>query len=324
MKILKLIFSIDKKPVRGIVLMEWTMIVYAVATLFLIAVMSTKLEHPGQMVMLRVQAVAITLALWGVYRLIPCPLTMLCRVAAQMLLLGSWYPETFEFNRHLPNLDHLLATWEQRVFGFQPALVFCRDWSSPWVSEPLTMGYESYYPLMGIVPLFYLFYRRQAFMRTVFIILSSFFVFYVIFLFLPAGGPQYYYPAVGVDRIAQGVFPDLGLYFEGSYEGLPIPGYKDGLMYKALLVMHAAGERPTAAFPSSHVGVTTVILWLAWATGNRRFFLTLLPFGVLMFFATFYIQAHYAIDAIAGLVAGTLIYFLLLLFYNMVSGKNLV
>jgi hypothetical protein len=35
------------------------------------------------------------------------------------------------------------------------------------------------------------------------------------------------------------------------------------------------------------------------------------PFGVLMFFATFYIQAHYAIDAIAGLFVGTLMYFLL-------------
>jgi membrane-associated phospholipid phosphatase len=79
---------------------------------------------------------------------------------------------------------------------------------------------------------------------------------------------------------------------------------------------HNAGERPTAAFPSSHVGVTTVLLWLAWATGNRRFFWWLVPFGVLMFFATFYIQAHYAIDAIAGLFVGTIMYFLLRFAYG--------
>jgi membrane-associated phospholipid phosphatase len=55
--------------------------------------------------------------------------------------------------------------------------------------------------------------------------------------------------------------------------------------------------------------VSVVLLWLAWESRNRKLFWSLLPFGVLMFFATFYIQAHYAIDAIAGLLAGTLIYF---------------
>ena len=38
---------------------------------------------------------------------------------------------------------------------------------------------------------------------------------------------------------------------------------------------------------------------------------TCLPFAVLLFFSTFYIQAHYAIDAIAGLFFGTLFYFAL-------------
>ena len=316
MRYLKDLFAVEQKPVKGVLMMEWAMLAYAVLTLPLILVMWTTLTDPMQMLWLRLQGVAMVLALWGVYRMVPCRFTLLARLVGQLLLLGSWYPETFEFNRWFGNLDHVFASWEQLLFGFQPALTFCRDWPQPWVSEPLTLGYESYYPLMVIVPLYYLFRRYADFGRAVFAIIGSFFVFYVIFLCLPAGGPQYYYPAVGIDNIAQGIFPPVGDFFQGDYEGLPIPGYQDGLMYKALLVMHAAGERPTAAFPSSHMGVTTVLLWLAWHSGCRRLFWCLLPLGVLMFFATFYIQAHYAIDAMAGVVAGTLIYFLLTALYR--------
>lgn len=316
MKMLKELFAIERKPIKGLLLLEWAMLAYALLTLVLMFFMVTKLKDPSAIVQLRVQAVSMVLALWAVYRMLPCRFTLFCRVLAQLLLLGNWYPETFEFNRFFPNLDHVFASWEQQLFGFQPALVFSKDWPQPWVSELLTLGYESYYPLMAIVPLYYLFFRFGEFTKASFVVLASFFLFYVIFLCLPAGGPQYYYPAAGLDNIAQGVFPAVGHFFEGDYEGLPIPGYKDGLMYHTLLLAHAAGERPTAAFPSSHVGVTVVLLWLAWRTGSRRLFWGLLPFGVLMFFATFYIQAHYAIDAIAGLFAGTLMYFLLCWAYD--------
>jgi len=44
--------------------------------------------------------------------------------------------------------------------------------------------------------------------------------------------------------------------------------------------------------------------------------------SVLMFFATFYIQAHYAIDAIAGLFVGTAMYFLFRKIYQL-SGRSL-
>lgn len=71
----------------------------------------------------------------------------------------------------------------------------------------------------------------------------------------------------------------------------------------------AAGERPTAAFPSSHVGVATVIMLLAGHTRNRRLCLLLLPFFVFLCMSTVYIQAHYVIDAIAGLLTGVLFYF---------------
>lgn len=53
-------------------------------------------------------------------------------------------------------------------------------------------------------------------------------------------------------------------------------------------------------------------MWLAMHTGNRRLVVILLPFFVFLCCATVYIQAHYLIDAIAGLITGTVFYFALM------------
>ena len=308
---------------KGLLLFEWVVMAYAVFTLILMALMYSRLQNPMSMLMLRVQTIAITLALWGVYRMMPCRLLILIRVVVQMSLLSAWYPDTFEFNRVLPNLDHVFAAWEQQVFGCQPALLFSQYVSSPIVSELLTLSYLSYFPLMALVPLFFFFFRKELFLRTTFIVVASFFVFYVVFLFLPVAGPQYYYLAAGLDNVARGVFPDVGNYFLTHTEPLPLLGTPDGIFHQLLQTAHETGERPTAAFPSSHMGVTTVILFLAWSTKNRLFFWSLLPFGVLMFFSTFYLQAHYAIDAIAGVVAGILLYYSLNWIYDILSRHSI-
>ena len=317
MKLLKNIFTLEKKPHKGLLLVEWAMLVYALLTLLLMLFIYTRLQNPASMLWLRFQSIAIVLALWLVYRMIPCRFILLLRIAVQLMLLSSWYPDTYEFNRLLPNLDHRFAAWEQQLFGFQPALLFSQHYPSAVVSELLTLGYVSYYPLMAVVLLYYFFFRYDKFFRASFIVVASFFVFYVIFIFLPVAGPQYYYLAAGTEQIAQGVFPDVGNYFETHSEGLAAPGYTSGLFYKVLVFAHEAGERPTAAFPSSHVGVTVILLILGWFTRSRKFFWSLVPFFVLMFFATFYLQAHYAIDAIAGLFAGVLIYWLLIGIYQL-------
>ena len=76
------------------------------------------------------------------------------------------------------------------------------------------LGYASYYPMIGVVAFYFFFYRYQEFERMAFIILASFMLYYVIFIFLPVTGPQYYYMAVGVDQIAQGHFPAVSGYDE--------------------------------------------------------------------------------------------------------------
>lgn len=316
MKAIRYLFELKAKPVKGLLAFEWVVLGYTVLTLLLMLFTYTKLHNPVEMLVGRVQAVAIMVALWGVYRMAPCRLTHFARIGAQLALLSWWYPDTYEFNRMFPNLDHLFAGYEQALFGCQPALTFAQQWSNPVFSELMHLGYSSYFPLIALVTLFYFFCRYDQLNRTAFVILATFFIYYVIFIFVPVAGPQFYYPAVGFDQIAAGVFPDVGNYFADHQEMVELPGWNGGFFYDLVIKAHEAGERPTAAFPSSHVGVTTVLMLLAWASHNRRLFWVMLPLFVLMCFATFYIQAHYVIDVLAGLVSGVVIYVLLYVVYN--------
>ena len=313
------LFALEKKPHKGLFAFEWAVVAYMMLTLIVILFTWTKAVNPVSMLWGRVHFVAMTIALWLVYRLLPCRLTRFLRVAGQMALLSWWYPDTYELNRIFPNLDHLFASFEQQVFGCQPALLFSKAISNPVFSELMDMGYASYFPLMVVVLVYYFFCRYDDFLRAAWILLASFMIYYVIFVFLPVTGPQYYYGAAGLDNIAQGIFPNVGNYFQTNMERMTSPGWADGFFYHLVESAHQAGERPTAAFPSSHVGITTVLMLLSWHTRSLRLTLSLFPFFILMCFATVYIQAHYAIDAIAGLISGSLFYFLCAYTYSLIS-----
>lgn len=305
------LFIREKKPHQGLLAVEWIAIGYLVFTLLMIVLLWSKLVNPEEMLKGRTRFLLITLAFWGIYYLRPCRLTMFARILIQMSFLGWWYPDTYELNRMLPNLDHLFAGWEQSLFGCQPSLLFSQKVPYGWFSELMCLGYVSYFPLMLITYLFYFFKRYQEFQMTAFVILGSFFAYYVVFVLLPVTGPQFYYLAVGTEKIAAGIFPNLGDWFLTHSERMAAPGWSDGFWYHMLDLTHDAGERPTAAFPSSHVGVTTVVMLLALRTRHKGLIFTILPFYVLMCFSTVYIYAHYAIDAIAGLLTGALLYYAL-------------
>ncbi len=309
-------FKIEKKPKRGLFIAEWIMLGYLVFTLLMVLVTYTKVANPDAMIWGRIRIAVMTFAMWGVYRMVPCKLTRFARIVVQMALLGWWYPDTYELNRLLPNLDHVFATAEQSIFGCQPALLFCEKMPWPVVSELMDMGYASYYPMIVLAAIYYFIWKYSEFQRATFVILASFFAYYIIFDLIPVTGPTFYYKAVGLDNITAGIFPNVGDWFNSHTECLPSPGYTDGLFYQLVEDAKAAGERPTAAFPSSHVGISTVIMLLVWHTRNRRLFFCMLPFYFFLCMATVYIQAHYAVDALAGFVSGILFYFLFMNIYK--------
>ena len=316
MKKLLELFKKDKKPVKGLLAIEWVVMGYLVITTLLMLFTYTKVHNPGEMLWGRVQIMFMTAALWAVYRMLPCRFTRLCRILAQMALLSWWYPDTYELNRMFPNLDHVFASWEQGLFGCQPSLLFSQWLSSPVFSELMNLGYWSYYPMIAATALYFFFWRYEQFDRAAFIILTSFFIYYLIYIAVPVAGPQYYYAAVGIDQISHGVFPNVHDWFNTHQECLANPGWHDGLFRRLVTDAHNAGERPTAAFPSSHVGVSTILMLLIWTARNRRLLYWLLPFYVLLCLSTVYIYAHYAIDVLGGWVSALILFFGLKFYYD--------
>lgn len=288
---------------------EWIVIAYLLFTLVLMAMWRQRLVNPVDMLIGRACWLVATLAAWGFYCRRPSRWAMLLRVTVQLAFLSWWYPDTYELNRVLPNLDHHFASIEQALFGCQPALVFSQHVTWGWFSELMCLGYVSYFPLIVLVTLYYFFRRYDEFVKASSVIITSFFVYYVIFVLVPVTGPQFYYPAVGFDSIAAGVFPDLGNWFMTHDFRMAAPGWSDGFFYHLLDMTHDSGERPTAAFPSSHVGITTVLFLLALRTRCRWLSGIILFFLILMCLSTVYIFAHYLVDVIAGLVTGVLFYY---------------
>lgn len=306
------LFRKENKPLKGLMALEWAMLAYLVFTLVMVFFLYTKMDNPQALIFGRLQVVAMTAALWLVYRIAPCRFTRFVRVAAQLGLLAWWYPDTYEFNRLFPNLDHLFAQWEQAWFGCQPALHFSKELPDAVFSELFDMGYAAYYPMIALTVFYYFIYKYQEFERVAFIMLASFFIYYIIYIFVPVTGPTFYYKAVGLKEIAQGVFPNVHDYFNTHQDCLPSPGYTDGFFYRLVEDAKEAGERPTAAFPSSHVGVSTICMLLVWHSRNRRLLYCLLPFYFFLCCATVYIQAHYLVDVFGGLVSAAIIYTVLL------------
>ena len=191
-------FKIEKNPKRGLLALEWAVLAYMAFTLLMIFFTYTRLHNPQSMIWGRVQILVMTLLLWAVYRMVPCRMTKLMRIVPQLGLLAWWYPDTYELNRIFMNMDYIFAGWEQSLFGFQPALVFAKNFPSHIISELMDMGYFMYYPIIAYVALYYFFLKYQEFERCTFILMAAFLIYYVIFIFVPVAGPTFYYEVLTV------------------------------------------------------------------------------------------------------------------------------
>lgn len=284
-------------------------IFYNLFTTLLIIIFYNRLSDPQDMLMGRFLILVGTFSLIYVYTKFPSRFMVLVRMVTQMCLLNYWYPDTFEFNRIFPNLDHLFATVEFNIFGCQPALLFDRLLSGDFWREMFNMGYWLYYPMITVVTFFYFFKRPEKVERCTFIIMAAFFMHYIIYIFLPVAGPQFYFPVIGDEAASCGLYENIGDYFN-RHPGISIAQEGKGVFFTELVnIAQRAGERPTAAFPSSHIGVSLVMIILAFKA-NRKLFAVLLPVFVLLCCATVYIKAHYLVDAIAGMFSGLLSYYI--------------
>jgi len=210
-----------------------------------------------------------------------------------LVLLTYAFGETAYFN-HLffsQPFDPWLFHTDQRIFGFQPAIEFSKHLSQAWIGELLNLSYFLYYFMtVGVAFAFYIRYPELA-EKVIFIIITSFYIYYLIFIFFPSEGPRYFLTAPLNQPVHSGIFSNL------------------------VQTVEHYGDYPTGAFPSSHVGVAVIYLLLTFRKLPRLFWL-LFPFVILICFATVYIKAHYAIDVLGGLISAPLIYLLSIWIYE--------
>lgn len=249
----------------------------------------------------------------------------LTRYAFIGALLSFFYPDTFDINRTLPNHDHIFAALEQTIFNCQPALLFSKAFPQFWVREFLNFGYWAYFPLIVGTSLFLFFWGKRHFENFFFVVICSFYIFYIAYSIFPVVGPQYYFPAIGIENVKSGIFPAVGQYFN-DHSVLIKTMHPDGLFSNMVIKTQSVGERPTAAFPSSHVGISTLIIFMLLRFRKFGAVATIAPIYIALVLATVYIEAHYLIDVIAGFLSAILLYFvsnhLYELFTRRYSGLN--
>lgn len=175
--------------------------------------------------------------------------------------------------------DELVQRWELALFGEQISRTWWQRMPSAFWSTVLHASYFAYYVIL-VVPALWFAWRRDvaALRRFVFVVMTTFIVCYLFFIFMPVAGPYYEFP-----RPAE--------WFTDNWAA--------HLVYDTL----STGSSYGAAFPSSHVAATVAALGAA-ARGSRTLGYVLAVPTVLLTVAVVYCQMHYAVDAIAGLFLG--------------------
>ena len=296
--------DLEHRPIKGLIAIEKIMAAYCGLTLLLALFFIGKIETAP--VINRLYIILGTAGAWGLYRIRPGRTTYYIRVFYQVALLAYWYPDIYYYARFMPNTDHIFAAADQVIFGCQPSIILSQVLGGIFWKELFNMGYFSYYIMIFAVVLWAAFRKSEMFDRTACVVLFSFMAYYTIYLFLQSAGPQFYFQHIGMDNVQAGIFPNAGDWFQTHSELVHDGGTKGGL-FTSLVEIAQQSEKPIAAFPSSHVGLSTIIIVLAWKL-SHRLFAVFLPFYCILCISTVYIGAHYAIDVLGGWVSAAAIY----------------
>lgn len=276
---------------------EWIALGYLVLSAALIGVFAENLAHPVEL--LATQAGVVVLIL------------ILCRIETRVVqrtqwlyespscrfwhFWRHWYPHLFflfcfeEMGRlvHLVNPgweDAKLLTFDKWLTGVNPAL-WLERFAHPALNEFMQFAYFTYFVylliLCGI-----LYYRREweSYWAVMTYSAAGYVLGYVIAVLFPVQSPWFMLAGQWHSELSGGPFTAL------------------------INLIERLGRVHGAAFPSQHVAGAMAALLGAWRH-RRWLFWTFLPFVACMCVSTVYVRNHYVADVLAGMVTGTLGYF---------------
>jgi hypothetical protein len=197
-----------------------------------------------------------------------------------LFLLPGLYAELDILNTpSSPVYDHLVQRWELLVFGAQVSREWWQSAPSRFWSTTLHAAYLSYYLIVS-VPALYFAWRGNlaAVRRFVLVVMTTFVVCYIAFIFFPVAGPYYTFPA-------------------------PASWFTDNFAAKLVYQALATGSSYGAAFPSSHVAAALAATITAGQVSSRLGLVLMVP-TLLLTVGVVYCQMHYGVDALAGVALG--------------------
>jgi membrane-associated phospholipid phosphatase len=179
----------------------------------------------------------------------------------------------------------LLIRADKLLFGVHPT-VWVQQFYRPWLDELMAIFYSGYYLFLPLatIPLFIK--RKYEETLAVFSVATLvMFINYFLFYLLPILSP---------------VMTD-------SLNVLQTKKYSGYLLAELTRILQAHGAVRGGTFPSSHISeaLTWALLSLRY---NRKIGLALLPAVLGVVVATVYLNYHHALDPIAGLLLGGLLY----------------
>jgi len=184
------------------------------------------------------------------------------------------FPHTF---------DPLLKKWDHALWGFSLNKVMAPTINRLWVDELMHAFYFSYY-LMLFLPVSWLFWHRQSqAFEIVFSLSLMIYSHLLFFMIFPGDGP----------------ISDRSDLFGRGVVFIPLMNF----------IYRLSDQGGGGAFPSTHVS-SVVLIFLYF---SKYFPKMRLPFGIGclgIIIATVYCSYHYSIDAIAGVLTGTIFYFI--------------
>ncbi len=277
---------------------EWVALGYLSLSAVLIAAFHANLAHPLLFFSAQACVAAIIMALCASFS----------KSEARTLISGeTWASRNLHFWRHwYPHLFFLFCFEEM---GRLVHLIY------PGWHDTKLIAFDHW--LTGVNPPLWL--ERFAHPALNEFMQFSYFTYFLYLLIL--GGILYYrrdfrsywavmtYSAVGyaLGYVISTVFPVQSPWF--TFAGMWHGELVGGPFTAAINLIEKFGRVHGAAFPSQHVAGAMAALWGAWRH-RRWLFWVFLPFVACMCVSTVYVRNHYVADVLAGLVTGSLGYWL--------------
>ncbi len=173
--------------------------------------------------------------------------------------------------------DAILNTIDLSLFGPIPWSVLLQKIVSPTLTDIMYFSYSTLFLYIPVLAGVFHFTRQKKAWRILLLAVTiTAFTGFLLYLAVPAVGPKYY----------------LSHLYEVDLNGTWI-GEQVAPIFDTFRISRDV-------FPSLHVALSAVCLFVAWRY-NRPSFYIFLPFVVGLWISTIYLRYHYTIDIVAGL-----------------------